>query len=143
MEIKDTVKNIESKLSNIRYNLILKTLELDSLKENSERFISLQVEVYELRNEFYELNTKILTIKFPYEIRYEVSFKNIRTNQIEKETYCETIFLNEDIEIMLPNENGNWDLHKKEIKDFLHEVNLLLKNKYDEITLLSIRKKIE
>ena len=59
--------------------------------------------------------------------------------QKEKETYNELFLLNKDLQIDLPD-NNDWKLDDTEISSFLLDLLSLLKHKYDEVTLLRVKR---
>lgn len=136
------VANLEKEIADVRYQLIIKGSQLRFLKDNPERIVPLTNEVKKLREQLNELNTEIIRYKIPYLVKYEISTKNIDTNNIDNDSFTETLFLDEDFDIDLSKKNDDdvseWD--KKDISNLLHEVLMLLKHKYDEVTLLSIKR---
>jgi Mg2+ and Co2+ transporter CorA len=144
MATMDNIEKIEQEISNIRYKLMLKGTALDFAKQNVskdniEKIDALTKEVLKLRNSFSKLNEEIRKLKFPYYVSYEVHFINIWTQQKEKETYNEVFLLNKDLQIDLPSKN-DWKLDDTEISRFLLDLLSLLKHKYDEVTLLRVKR---
>lgn len=144
MATEDNLEKLEQEISNIRYNLMLKGTALDFVKQNVskdsiERIDALTKEVLELRKSLSILNEEIRKLKFPYYVSYEVHFMNIWTQQKEKETYNEVLLLNKDLHIDLPSDN-DWNFDYPEISTFLLDLLSLLKHKYDEVTLLRVKR---
>lgn len=144
MTTADNIEKLEQEISNIRFNLMLKGTALDFTKQNVskediEKIDALTKEVLELRKSLSKLNEEIRKLKFPYYVSYEVHFINIWTQQKEKETYNEVFLLNKDLQIDLPS-NNDWKLEDTEISTFLLDLLSLLKHKYDEVTLLRVKR---
>ncbi len=140
----ETLKALELEIAKIRYQLILKGTELDFKRQNAqtsniEIIEELSKEVTELRNELLKLNKEIRKFKFAYYISYEVRFKNIWTNQIDKEIYNETVLLNKDLQINLPTKD-DWNLSDKNVAELIFDLLESLKHKYDEVTLVRIKR---
>ena len=140
----ETLKALEKEIAKIRYQLMLKGTELDFNKQNVqasnvEKIEKLSKEVSELRGKLLNLNEEIRKLKHTYYISYEVRFKNIWTNQIDKEIYNETVLLNKDLQINLPTAN-NWKLDNKNVSELIFDLLESLKHKYDEVTLLRIKR---
>jgi hypothetical protein len=138
------LEELEEKIAKVRYQLMLKGTELDFIKQNIntsnlEKNDTLTKEVQEFRLKLIELNEKIRKLKFAYYVAYEVRFKNIWTQQIEKEIYNETFLLNKDLQIDLPTEN-DWKLDNQDVSELLLDLLTLLKHKYDEVTLLKVKR---
>lgn len=136
----ERVAQLEKEIADVRYHLIIKGSQLRFLKNNPQRIAPLTDEVRKLREQLNELNTEIIKYKIPYLVSYEISTKNIYTGNIDHDNFTETLLLDEDFDIDLPKENDDWEWDKKGISKFLLEVLTLLKHKYDEVTLLSIRR---
>lgn len=141
---KEKIETLEKEIAKTRFDLMLKGSELYTRKQNIsnaniEEIYSLTNEVSELRQRLFDLNKKMGRLKYSYYVVYEVRFINIWTQQVEKETYSETLLLNADLQIELI-ENNNWQLNKKEIYEFLLELSTLLKRKYEEVTLLYVKR---
>lgn len=144
MEAKRNLSELEKEIAEVRYQLMLKGTELDFLKQNIikdnfEKIDGLSSEVTKFRQKLSQLNEEIRKLKFTYHVAYEVSFKNIWTQQMEKEIYNETLLLNRDLPINLPY-NNNWELDNKDISEFLLDLLALLKHKYDEVILLRVKR---
>jgi len=144
MKTAENIEKLEQEINNIRYNLMLKGTTLDNAKQNIskdniEKIDALTKEVLELRKSLSKLNEEIRKFKYPYYVSYEVHFINIWTQQKEKETYNEVFLLNKDLQIDLPNKN-DWKLDDTEISAFLLDLLSLLKHKYDEVTLLRVKR---
>jgi Mg2+ and Co2+ transporter CorA len=144
MATTDNIEKIEQEISKVRYNLMLKGTALDFAKQNvskdnMEKIEPLTKEVLELRNSLSKLNEEIRKLKFPYYVSYEVHFINIWTDQKEKETYNEVFLLNKDLQIDLQSKN-DWKLDDTGISTFLLDLLSLLKHKYDEVTLLRVKR---
>lgn len=144
MATADKIEKLEQEIGNIRYNLMLKGTALDFAKQNVskdniEKIDALTKEVLELRQSLSKLNEEIRKLKFPYYVSYEVHFINVWTQQKEKETYNEVFLLNKDLQIDLPS-NNDWKLDNNEISTFLLDLLSLLKHKYDEVTLLRVKR---
>lgn len=144
METMNNIEKIEQEISNIRYKLMLKGTALDFAKQNIskgniEKIDALSKEVLDLRNSLSKLNEEIRKLKFPYYVSYEVHSINIWTQQKEKETYNEVFLLNKDLQIDLPS-NNDCKLDDTEISIFLLDLLSLLKHKYDEVTLLRVKR---
>jgi len=144
MTTAENIEKLEQEISNIRYNLMLKGTALDFAKQNVskdniEKIDALTKEVLELRKSLSKLNEEIRKLKFLYYVSYEVHFINIWTQQKEKETYNEVFLLNKDLQIDLPSDN-DWKLDDNEISTFLLDLLSLLQHKYDEVTLLKVKR---
>ena len=144
MTTADNIEKLEQEISNVRYRLMLKGTELDFKKQNFskdniEKIDTLTKEVSELRKSLFELNEEIKKLKFPYYVSYEVHYMNMWNQQNEKETYNELFQLNIDLQIDLPD-NNDWKLDDTEISTFLLDLLSLLNHKYDEVTLLRVKR---
>ena len=144
MTTAENIEKLEQEISNIRYNLMLKGTALDFAKQNVskdniEKIDALTKEVLELRKSLSKLNEEIRKLKFLYYVSYEVHFINIWPQQKEKETYNEVFLLNKDLQIDLPSDN-DWKLDDNEISTFLLDLLSLLQHKYDEVTLLKVKR---
>ncbi|HEU5054130.1 MAG TPA: hypothetical protein VFT78_13515 [Hanamia sp.] len=113
------VQELENEISEVRYQLILKGSQLRFLKGDTERITRLTNEVQELRKQLYNLNEEIIKYKFAYFVTYEVSTRNIYTNQVEHDTFSETLLLDQDFDVDLPKENDDWNWDKKGISAFV------------------------
>lgn len=138
------LEELEEEIAKVRYQLMLKGTELYFVKQNIstsnlEKNDALTREVNGFRMKLIELNEKIRKLKFAYYVVYEVQFKNIWTQQIEKEIYNETFLLNKDLQIDLPTEN-DWKLDNPDVSELLLDLLALLKHKYDEVTLIKVKR---
>lgn len=144
MTTEENIDKLEKEISDIRYKLMLKGSELDSAKqkvskEDIEKIDALTKEVLDLRKSLLELNEEIRKLKFQYYVSYEVHFINMWSQQKEKETYNEFFYLNKDLQIDLPK-NNDWRLENEDISKFLLDLLSLLNHKYDEVTLLKVKR---
>lgn len=144
MATTEHIEKLEQEISKIRYNLMLKGTELDFAKQNVskdniDKIDTLTKEVLDLRNSLSKLNEEIRKLKFPYYVSYEAHFINMWTEQKEKETYNECFLLNKDLQIDLPI-NNDWKFDNTEISTFLLDLLSMLKHKYDEVTLLRVKR---
>lgn len=144
MATTEHIEKLEQEISKIRYNLMLKGTELDFAKQiiskdNIDKIDTLTKEVLDLRNSLSKLNEEIRKLKFQYYVSYEVHFVNIWTQQKEKETYNEVFLLNKDLQIDLPI-NNDWKFDNTEISTFLLDLLSMVKHKYDEVSLLKVKR---
>lgn len=144
MENQEKLESLEKEIAEVRYNLMLKGTQLDFAKQNISKenindIDNLQTEVNQLRHKLQELNAELAKLKFRYYVSYEVRFHNIWTNQIDKETYNEVLWLNQDLDIDLPSGN-DWMLSNSDITSLLTDLLMYLKHKYDEVTLLRVKR---
>ncbi|WP_052600278.1 hypothetical protein [Aureispira sp. CCB-QB1] len=140
----NTLYQLEENAKNVRYQLMKKGTELDFArknvsKNNIDELEKLKKEVDDLRTELENITSEIRNLKFRYYVIYEIHFVNGWTKEIEKETYKQFIWLNEDLKINLPQKN-NWQLDSPEISKLLRELIDILKYQYDEVTLLHIKR---
>jgi len=68
-----------------------------------------------------------------------VSYLNNWNNQISKEIFHETLLLEKDLNVDLPKDK-DWMLRDEQVNELLLDILGLLKNKYDEVTLLKVRR---
>jgi len=78
-------------------------------------------------------------LKSLYFVAYEVSYLNNWNNQISKEIFHETLLLEKDLNVDLPKDK-DWMLRDEQVNELLLDILGLLKNKYDEVTLLKVRR---
>lgn len=139
----ERIHELEKEISEIRYDLILKGATLNPLKqnlksENISKIEDLDNEINVLRNRLSLLQTEISKLKHKYFVSYEVTFVNIWSNQPHKEIYNEVFYLNENIDVDFPTVTKN--LLEKRLEELLLQLFALLKNKYDEVSLLIVKK---
>ena len=140
----DIIRELETEIYQIRSNLMIKGMELDIAKQNFTqekvaKIETLTAEVQELRKQLSELNAQLQKLKFAYYVSYEVKLLNPWTNQMDREIYHETILLDKNLNIDLP-QGGEWNLYDSDINKLLLDTLLYLKHKYDEVTLLRIKR---
>ncbi|OFY48093.1 MAG: hypothetical protein A2W85_02685 [Bacteroidetes bacterium GWF2_41_31] len=140
----DIIRELETEIYQIRSNLMIKGMELDIAKQNFTqekvaKIETLTTEVQELRKQLSELNAQLQKLKFAYYVSYEVKLLNPWTNQMDREIYHETILLDKNLNIDLP-QGGEWNLYDSDINKLLLDTLLYLKHKYDEVTLLRIKR---
>jgi len=144
METAGKIAALEAEIADIRYQLMLKGTQLDIERQNfSQHNIAkvdeLRATVNELRQQLNQRFTEISKLKFPYYVVYEVRMYNIWNHQVEREIYKETLLLNEDLQIDLPSGNS-WNLDDEAVLSFLSDLLSLLKHKFDEVTLLRVKR---
>lgn len=137
------VQEIEEEISEIRYNLILKGANLDFLKQNLKSEIIAEIdklnnEIDILRGRLALLQLEISKLKYKYFVSYEVTYTNIWTNESQKEIYNEIFYLNKNVNVDFPVTTKN--LLDTNLEEFILELITLLKNKYDEVSLLIVKK---
>lgn len=135
---------LENQILEVRYNLMIKGTQLDFAKQNISKenindIDTLQTEVNKLRKDLKTVNDELVKLKFRYYVSYEVRFYNIWTDQIDKESYNEVLWLNQDLDIDLPSGN-DWMLLNSENTSLLTDLIMYLKHKYDEVTLLRVKR---
>ncbi len=140
----DKIKKIETQIYQIRSDLMIKGMELDIAKQNFNqdkiaKIETLTIDVQNLREQLSELYAQLQKLKFAYYVSYEVRFYNPLSNQIDREIYHETILLDKDLNIDLP-QDGEWELYDTDINKLLLSTLLYLKHNYDEVTLLRIKR---
>jgi len=108
-------------------------------QHNIAKVDELRATVNELRQQLNQRFTEISKLKFPYYVVYEVRMYNIWNHQVEREIYKETLLLNEDLQIDLPSGNS-WNLDDEAVLSFLSDLLSLLKHKFDEVTLLRVKR---
>lgn len=139
----EKVKELEKQISEIRYSLILKGTKLNFLKvnlntQNIAEIEALNIEVNELRNQLLTLQSEIIKLKHKYFVSYEVTFRNNYSNTLQKEIYNEFFYLDIDVDLDFPAVTKS--LLDKKLEKFILELFDLLKNKYDEVSLLVVKK---
>ncbi|WP_281233821.1 hypothetical protein [Flavobacterium gelatinilyticum] len=137
------VKELEKQISEIRYSLILKGTKLNFLKENLtsqniDEIEGLNIEVNELRKQLSSLQNEIIKLKHRYYVSYEVTFTNTYSNTSQKEIYHEFFYLDKEVDVDFPAVTKS--LLDNKLEEFLLELFDLLKNKYDEVSLLVVKK---
>lgn len=138
------IKELETNLKDIRYQLLLKGMELDSLKSNrkgmNHKSIGLlESEILEFQMKLEEVSKTLKNLKFCYYVTYEVEFYNIWSKREEREVYREYYWLNEDLNINLP-QNGDWYLEDNQNSSLIMDVLSILKFKYDKVSLKSLQR---
>lgn len=136
-------QELEKEISEIRYSLILKGTKLNFLKENLileniPEIEVLNIEVNRLRKQLLSLQSEIAKLKYRYFVSYEVTFTNTYSNALQKEIYHEYFYLDKNVEVDFPAVTKS--LLDEKLEEFLLELIELLKNKYDEVSLLVVKK---
>lgn len=144
MDKKRKIQEIEDKIMNVRSDLMLKSTELylakQDFKQNDfEKIDTLVSNVRTLRIELNQLTVEIKKLKCTYFVAYEVQYLDNWTNQIQKEIFHETILLDKDLSIDLPKQN-DWMLRDNQVNELLLDILGQLRNRYDEVTLLRVRR---
>jgi len=144
MDTKEELIELENQVANVRYELMLKGSQLYSMRQNVnadnlENLEKLDEEVGNLRMQLLNLSSEIRKLKFTYYVTYQVSFKNMISNQDEREIYHETLWLNHDLNVDLHAEN-DWMLDKPKVNELLLDLLSYLNHKYDEVTILRVKR---
>jgi hypothetical protein len=143
MDNKTKIQELENAIRKIRSDLMFKGMALGIEKqnvnyENIDKINALANDISCLRKNLAELNTEIYKLKFAYRVVYEVKFTNIWPERTEKQIFDEIVLLDKDLDIDMPD--GEWKPINSEVNSLLLELLLYLKYKYDEVTLLRVKR---
>ena len=145
MENIKTTATLEEEIIITKVQLMLKGMELDLLRQNrtkenrDEIYKALSVEKNQLTQKWYQLTEEIKARKFSYQVMYEVFLKENSTNSKTKETYTEILWLDKDMQIDFPFQNG-WQFHDEKISNLLNDILFQLSYRYNEVSLLQVKR---